>query len=151
MSKAAPLTAFVLLFCHSAIAQEPNPIGGVTVQSVRLSEDVAPILTGRIVDARDGHPVRGLQVLLEGTEIGGLTDPNGWFELKGMVPGTWILGMRLIGYVTETVELRLETGTVTQVLAGMRLARIQGAFQFIPPATPPPPRTDTVSAHGPGW
>ena len=150
--RSATLTALVLLVGQPSIAQEPSPSGSVTVHSVRLAEDVAPILTGKIVDAQNGNPVFSVQVFLEGTDIGSLSDRNGGFQLEGIEPGTWILGMRLIGYEAESVELQLEAGTVTQVLAGMRRARLDdGPFLFIPPGEPRPPPTDTLSAPRGRW
>ncbi len=123
-------------------------IGGMTVLAVGTSQHSAPSLIGRVVDAQTGSPVNAAQVFLEKSDVGSLSDKTGWFQLLGARPGTWTFAVRLIGYEAERLELELETGTVTQVLVGLRPdpSPLSEPFQLIPPAEPRPPPADTVRA-----
>lgn len=63
-------------------------------------------VTGTVHDAA-GQPVPMLTVALEGTTIGANTNDNGYFELKGIQPGTYTLRVGGVGYgsIRQQVDL----------------------------------------------
>jgi hypothetical protein len=56
------------------------------------------IIRGRITDAATGAPLVGVQVRVEGTSIGGLTDADGSFTITGAPAGSRVLSTRRLGY-----------------------------------------------------
>jgi TonB-linked SusC/RagA family outer membrane protein len=55
-------------------------------------------ITGRITSAETGAGLSGVQVLVEGTGQGTLTDPDGRYTIQGVAPGTYTVRVSLIGY-----------------------------------------------------
>ena len=85
-------------------------------------------LTGVVTDAATGQPIEGVQVVLQGTGYGGLTQANGRFFIIAIPPGTYTVTARRIGYqttqeqtqilidVTRTINFQLNPST-TQLQA----------------------------------
>ncbi|OUJ73452.1 TonB-dependent receptor [Hymenobacter crusticola] len=63
-------------------------------------------IQGRINAA--GQPVMGVSIGLKGTTIGSNTDANGNYQLTQLKPGTYTLGVSMVGYKTQQhrVEVR---------------------------------------------
>ncbi|MCC5908443.1 MAG: TonB-dependent receptor [Balneolaceae bacterium] len=55
-------------------------------------------LNGYVRDARTGDPLIGANVGLEGTTLGASTDPDGYYEIKNIPPGTYTVLVSYIGY-----------------------------------------------------
>ena len=58
-------------------------------------------ITGKIVDAKTGETLIGATVLLENTAIGSVTDIDGNYTIKNVVPGTYNLKITYVGYVDK--------------------------------------------------
>ncbi len=83
------------------------------------------VITGTITDASTGAPLIGVQVVVEGTTIGGLTAANGRFRIQSVPTGTRTVRAILIGYgpVTEVVSIVAgETVVVDLALATSAIA-----------------------------
>lgn len=127
-----PLAALLLPAEGSARPQEsiPAPAGS---------------LEGRVVDADDGRPLGGAEVLLvhlrdgamavegEGTVDASLrgpavrrtrTDDDGRYRFRDVLPGAHLLSVRLPGYRGRTVRVRPAVGDRTQVSVGLRVQPI---------------------------
>ena len=61
-------------------------------------------ITGTVVEATTQRPLAGAQVLIEGTELGGLTDNRGRFLILNAPSGTVTLRVLMIGYRETTAE-----------------------------------------------
>lgn len=57
-------------------------------------------LTGVVTDAQTGEPLAGVQVFVEGTGLGALTQENGRYFIINVPPGQYTVGAQLIGYST---------------------------------------------------
>lgn len=64
-------------------------------------------LNGIVSDAKSGEPLIGVNVIVEGTEIGTITDLNGHFTLS--VPKSGTLKFSYVGYKTQEVKLAGQT------------------------------------------
>ena len=60
-------------------------------------------IKGTIVDKETGEPVVGASVLVVGTTTGAMTDPDGFFQILRMDPGTYTLRISHTNYVTVEV------------------------------------------------
>ncbi len=84
-------------------------------------------ITGTITDADNREPLPGVNVVIEGTTLGAVTDLNGYYVILNVPPGTYTLKASYIGYtpqrltglsvkidLTTTVDFKLKP----EVLAG---------------------------------
>ncbi|MDE3058064.1 MAG: TonB-dependent receptor [Bacteroidota bacterium] len=60
-------------------------------------------LAGRVVD-KNKEPLPGANVILTGTTLGGVTDPDGYYTVLNIPPGTYEVQFRFIGYATYVVK-----------------------------------------------
>lgn len=63
-------------------------------------------VSGTVLDSAD-LPLLGATVQLRGTQIGAITDENGFFELKNLKAGGYQLIVSSLGYQTRTVPLNI--------------------------------------------
>ncbi len=63
-----------------------------------------PDLSGTVSD-REGQPLTGITVLIQGTTRGDATDAQGGFTIAGLRSGTYLLEVSGIGYKTEVVSV----------------------------------------------
>jgi len=66
-----------------------------------LAQDIT--VTGKVTDQKDGTPLPGVTVKLDGTTRAASTDPNGVFSIQAPVGGK--LTVSLIGMTTQTVTI----------------------------------------------
>jgi hypothetical protein len=66
-------------------------------------------IVGRVYDSSTGEALPGVNVILEGTTMGAATDPDGYFVILNVPPGSYNVAARMMGYrdVTQT-EVRVE-------------------------------------------
>ena len=61
-------------------------------------------ITGRVYDSKTGEGLPGVNVIIKGTEMGAATDPDGYFVILDVPPGTYELTASMIGYKPLTVQ-----------------------------------------------
>lgn len=121
---------------------QPDPAAGPIDLSVRTEGSA---VTGVLRDRETGEPIAGAQVVLEGLEMGGLSNVQGRFLLVNVPGGTHTL---LIHHDDYASDLR------AAVTVEGEPAAEAGEGEFIPRVTPPgaggPAITGTVVAPGSG-
>jgi TonB-linked SusC/RagA family outer membrane protein len=76
------------------------------------------IIRGRITDGATGQPLVGVQVRVEGTPVGALTNADGTYTITGAPPGSRFLSTRRLGYAPQRAAITVpETGDATQNFA----------------------------------
>lgn len=60
-------------------------------------------IVGTVKDASNGQPLPGVNIILEGTQIGAASDANGYFSIINIPPGRYTLVARMMGYTTTRV------------------------------------------------
>ncbi len=84
--------------------------------SGRLDAGTTGKLSGRVLDADGNQPLMGVNVYLENTSLGGITDTDGYFFVLNIPPGSYTVIFRYMGYVTRKVEnVRINTDLTTVV------------------------------------
>ncbi len=58
-------------------------------------------LTGTVTDARSGEPLQGANVGIEGTSLGAATDPEGFYEIRNIPVGSYVVVATFVGYETS--------------------------------------------------
>ena len=61
-------------------------------------------IVGTVKDSDTGEPLIGVNIVLEGTSLGSSTDPEGYFSIINVPPGSYEMNAFYIGYVPLTVE-----------------------------------------------
>jgi TonB-linked SusC/RagA family outer membrane protein len=73
-------------------------------------------ITGQVLDRGTRAPLVGVQVYLEGTSIGGITQDNGRFLIQNVVPGTYTVVAQYLGYANGRSENVRVEGSETAVV-----------------------------------
>src|SRR4051812_44250145 len=97
----------------------PNP-GGTMQRKLCLTLVAALLLiapgvgaqqvTGRIVDQGSGQPMAAVQVSIQGTGVGALTQQTGRYLLLNVPVGQHTLTAQRIGYKTQTAQINIAAG-----------------------------------------
>ena len=67
-------------------------------------------ISGRVIDAESGEPLYGVDVLIDGTRTGAVTNEKGLFEIKGVPDEELVISAGRLGYRVEKFHLNpLET------------------------------------------
>ncbi len=85
-------------------------IGGALILLFMLAfnPDANAAVTGKIagvvVDAQTGEPLPGANIIVEETDMGAAADPNGYFFILRIPPGTYNVQARMMGYESVTLS-----------------------------------------------
>jgi outer membrane receptor protein involved in Fe transport len=60
-------------------------------------------IAGRALDKQTGEPLPSVNILLEGTTIGGSTNAEGWITIINVNPGTYVVRATSMGYTTQLI------------------------------------------------
>ncbi len=82
-------------------------------------------IRGVVHDAGSRQPIQGVQVMVEGTRLGAVTDAEGRFELANVPEGSVNLRVRMIGYNTQMIETGVSPTQPATVEVAMRQSVIQ--------------------------
>ena len=78
-------------------------------------------ITGIVTDSEYKEVLPGVNVILEGTQIGAATDEQGRFIILNVSPGVYTLKMSMIGYTGTRIEnVRVRIDLTTTVNAELR-------------------------------
>ena len=93
---------------------------------VALSAREGPAqIVGRVTDATTGAAMPNAYVAIRGTSWGAITSARGTYVIDSIPPGTYALGVRLLGYEPlEAAEARVDSGRTTVADFGMRQAAL---------------------------
>ena len=80
------LALVMLMMCADGILQAQS--------SVRL--------TGRVYEEESGTPLGGVNIQLETTVFGTVSDDNGYFSIENVPPGTYSVIFSMLGYEDKT-------------------------------------------------
>jgi TonB-linked SusC/RagA family outer membrane protein len=172
---AAALTQILL---DADVDVEIAPYGQATlVARHRVSARSQPpdtvVVRGTVTDSSTHAPISGVAVRVAGTNKGVVTGPDGIYSITGLVPGTYKLLVRRLGYAVVTVEVTAGTvgvytqnvalttvptvldRVVTTVTGNQRLSTIGNTISTINvdslvPNTPVTTLSDVINARAPG-
>lgn len=67
-------------------------------------------VAGQVVRASNGQPVSGAQVIVQGTNLGTLTDDQGSYRLTGVPAGRQVIQIRVIGFQRVSRAVQVQAG-----------------------------------------
>ncbi len=89
----------LMLVCVALFVYQGTTLAGITGK-----------IAGVITDAATGEPMPAVNVVIEGTTLGGATDNEGHYFIINIPPGTYSLEASMVGYAVET-----KTGVIINV------------------------------------
>ena len=73
-------------------------------------------IAGIVKDADSGEPLPGVNILLEGTLLGGASDIDGYYVILNVPPGRYTLKASIIGYSEVSVQdIRINIDLTTEI------------------------------------
>jgi TonB-linked SusC/RagA family outer membrane protein len=86
----------------------------LVVPSIAVAQSTGTI-RGRVTDSRSGAPLIGVQIIVDGTRIGGQTGSDGNYTINGVPVGPQNLTARRVGYTLQRAPVNVATAaTATQ-------------------------------------
>ena len=82
------------------------------------------ILSGKIVDSRDGKPLKGASVYIPDIKIGSVTNKDGKYEIHNIPNGTYLLEISYLGYLSQSKELSIKKSII------MNFSLIQSSIEM---------------------
>jgi outer membrane cobalamin receptor len=84
-------------------------------------------IAGQVVDADTGEPLTGVNIFIEGTTLGAVTDINGNYYIINIPPGAYSVKASIIGFaaVTQT-EVRVNVDHTTPLDFKLKASIIEG-------------------------
>lgn len=73
-------------------------------------------IAGRVTDGSTGEALPGVNVIIDGTTQGAVTDFDGYYTIINVRPGAYNLRVSFVGYITQiTEEIRVNTNLTTEM------------------------------------
>jgi len=106
----------LMLVCVALFVYHGAALGGITGK-----------VAGVIKDAASGEPLPAVNVVIEGTTLGGATDNEGYYFIINIPPGTYSLQASMVGYTVESkTGIIVSIDHTTPVDFGLRVTAIAG-------------------------
>jgi hypothetical protein len=84
-------------------------------------------IAGTVKDAQTGEPLPSVNVVIEGTTLGGATNPDGYFAILNISPGRYRVVANLVGYKQAvSVNVRVDIDQTTDLNIRMSEEAITG-------------------------
>lgn len=91
----------------------PAIVGGLLLAVPLGAQESTGTITGRVIDGPTQQPLAAVTVLVEGTQRGALTRPDGNYTLTDVPAGTHQLRTTRIGYTSATAQVTVAAGGTT--------------------------------------
>ncbi|MFB6273654.1 MAG: SusC/RagA family TonB-linked outer membrane protein [Salinibacter sp.] len=86
----------------------------LALPATALAQDTGTI-AGTVVDSTTSEPLPGVNVTVQGLNIGAATGANGQFEISGVPAGEQTLIASYVGYARKNLSVEVEAGQTTNV------------------------------------
>ncbi|MGQ9456549.1 MAG: TonB-dependent receptor [Armatimonadota bacterium] len=96
--------------------------------SVSVDAGTTGIVAGVVRSAKDGGPLQGVNIVLEGTNLSTVTDSQGRFTITNVPPGDYAVRAELVGYATTTtddIQVTMDQRAQVEILMEEEITREQ--------------------------
>jgi len=127
---------FMILFCL------------LLLTSVSVFAGVTGKIAGVVLDAKNGEPLPGVNIVVDGTFMGASTDQDGYYVILNVPPGVYNVQALFIGYSTiEVSEAKISADLTTKVNFDMKETTLEIADVINVVAERPMIQKDEVSTR----
>ena len=78
-------------------------------------------IAGTVTDGSTGETLPGVNILIEGTQQGAVSDADGFYFINNVRPGTYTLRASFIGFISERIAgVRVSTDLTSTINIQMR-------------------------------
>ncbi|MCH8957687.1 carboxypeptidase-like regulatory domain-containing protein, partial [candidate division KSB1 bacterium] len=99
---------FLILCLNGSILIALSPVSIWAGQTGKIS--------GKIIDSATNEPLPGVNVVIEGTNMGAATDLEGEYVILNISPGTYALKVSMIGYAPQkVVNVKVSVDLTTRI------------------------------------
>ncbi len=77
-------------------------------------------ICGKVYDVKSGNPLIGVNISLRGIDYGGVSDQNGFYQIRHLPVGSYILNYSMIGY-EKLMKLNVEVRPGNQTILNVEL------------------------------
>ena len=84
-------------------------------------------ITGIVLDKETANPLPGANVYLKGTSIGAASGMDGSYLITNIIPGSYKMVVRYIGYKTTEIPVQIRSGETDSIDVKMEGAAVVGA------------------------
>lgn len=107
----SPFFATIILFCFSLVS-----FAGTTGK-----------ISGKVTDAASGAPLPGVNVLIQGTQLGAATSLDGHYVILNVPPGMHTLKFTMMGYAIQVIkDVRVVIDLTTTINAELKQEALIG-------------------------
>lgn len=119
-------------------------ISGITT---KLNAQTTGKIAGLVKDSETGESLPGASVIIQGTEIGAASDPDGYYSILRVPPGTYSLRVEYLGYQNVVVkQVEVLTNLTTTINIDLKPEALQ-AEDIVIVAERPLVRKDLTSSE----
>ena len=84
-------------------------------------------ISGKVTDRKSREPLLGVNIILEGTARGAVTDADGFYQIINIPPGSYTLSARFIGYGSQRLtNVTVSVDRTTQQNLALEQQMIEG-------------------------
>ncbi len=102
---------------------------GLALPLLSATAQGTAIVEGKVADAATARPLENVQVTIDGTQLGAMTNAQGGYRITGIqvtgATGTVVVRVRAIGYSRETRTVTLTPGQTTKADFSVSVSAIQ--------------------------
>lgn len=107
------------------------------ILTVSLFSGTTGKLAGRAIDASTGEPMMGVNIVVEGSDMGAATDSEGYYSILNIPPGKYTVKATMIGYKTIIKkEVQIMVDLTTNIDFEMEESTIEGEEIVVTAKTP---------------
>ncbi len=100
---------------------------GVLCVTVFLFAGTTGKIAGTITDVETGETLPGVNVLIEGTSYGAVTNLEGYYVILNVPPGTYTLKAKMVGYAEQRIQgVRVEIDLTTTINVKLKPEVLEG-------------------------
>ena len=104
-----------LMFKKMLLASAVCMLVFILIMSQTAFSGITGMVSGFVKDAETKDALPGVNVLIEGTTMGGATDLDGYFFIMNIPPGNYNLKATMMGYQTTQAKIQIRVDLTTKV------------------------------------
>ncbi|MCK5331505.1 MAG: TonB-dependent receptor, partial [Candidatus Marinimicrobia bacterium] len=99
--------------------------------AIILNAQETGAISGYVSTAETDEYLENVQVFIENSSVGDITNENGQFNITGLNPGTYIVKATMMGYSPKTAKVSVESGSAAVVFFELQPTILEAEEIFV--------------------